>query len=447
MKQEITNELINARTLAGFRDILPATEIIKESMLDKIRKVFKKYGFLPIETPHLEFTEVLIGKGSDEINKQLYRFNDNGGRDVTLRFDHTVPLARFVVQNKDKISFPFKRYAIGNVFRGESPRAGRYREFTQCDFDYIGTYSLAADAEIIQVMADSMTSLGIKSFTIFINNRKVLNGLCEYLGVFDKVVEILIWVDKINKIGLEEVRKGLIDDVRLDFDAATEIIEFINIRQIDYPTDFFEIIEKYKSYNDLMRDGILELEYLFNILKMLPINEKNFAIDFSIARGLGYYTGIIYETILNQLPQIGSVCSGGRFDNLTKSFSDDNLPGVGASIGLDRLLAALEKLELINMKSTTADVLVANLDHEYIPSSMLFAHKLRQSNINVEVYPEAIKLGKQFNFASNKGHNFLIAYGEIEAKMDNYTVSDMRTGEKFKGLTFEQVIQKIHHNN
>lgn len=437
------NNLVEPKTLSGFRDILPSLALVKEDMLYEVKKVFRKFGFAPIETPHLEYTEILLGKGSDEIQKQLYRFRDNGNRDVTLRFDHTVPLARFVVQHKTELGLPFKRYAVGNVFRGESPQSGRYREFTQCDFDFIGTYSTTADAEIVQVIFHSLKALQINDFTIYLNNRKIMNGLAEKINASDKVGDILRTVDKINKIGSEQVQKLLISEVGLSQEATDEVMRFIVISQRETQGNFFEFIANYKNYNATMKEGIEELEFLYKILEKSGIDSRNYTIDFSIARGLGYYTGIVYETTLDKLPKIGAVASGGRFDNLTKSFSNDNLPGVGASIGIDRLIAALEQLEIIKSRNTPAKVLIANVDNNYIADSYVLANALRDANIAVEVYPEVAKLNKQFAFADKKGHQYLIVFGENEATKNEFVVANLQTGDKIPAKSISDLIQLI----
>lgn len=440
---EDKESLIYPKTLSGFRDILPSLAITKEDMIVKIKGVFRKFGFVPIETPHLEYTEILLGKGSDEIQKQLYRFLDNGKRDVTLRFDHTVPLARFVVQHKNSLGLPFKRYAVGNVFRGESPQSGRYREFTQCDFDFIGTYSITADSEIVQVIYSSLKALKIDDFTIFLNNRKIVNGLCEKINISHKVSDVLRIVDKINKIGAEQVRLELMKELELSEAEVDEIMIFITIRERDHKDNFFKFIEKYKGYNATMKGGIEELEFMYQILRKVGINSNNYTIDFSVARGLGYYTGIVYETTLDKMPQIGAVASGGRFDNLTKSFSNDNLPGVGASIGIDRLITALEKLEVISSSQTPAKVLIANLDESYLAESYAFANTLRNAGIAVEVYPEVSKIAKQFAFANKKGHEYLIAYGEKETITFTYILADLKNGDKIPIDSIESLILKL----
>ncbi len=432
----------DARTLSGFRDILPANACVKEEMIKTLKEVFKSFGYVPIETPHLEYADVLVDKGSEEIQKELYRFRDHGGRDVALRFDQTVPLARFIVQHKHLLATPFKRYAIGNVFRGERAQAGRYREFTQCDFDFIGTTSIYSDMEIIQVIHNSLLALGIEKFTISINNRKILNGLAQYLKVEDKIEDILRIIDKIDKIGEEKVRNELLKATKIDSSSIDEIIKFISIKESD--KQFKEQVELYKSYNELMKEGLEELESIVNMLDSIGIEKEHYSIDFSIARGLGYYTGTVYETLLDDLPTMGSICSGGRYDNLTKSFSKDgNMSGVGASIGIDRLIAVLEKLELIKEHNTTAKVLILNIDERYVSNIHQLATKLREVDINTEVYSDTMKFKKQMKYANLQGHEFVIILGENEVNDGVITLKNMDSGEQVNMNSLEDLVQKI----
>ena len=432
----------DARTLSGFRDILPANASVKEEMITTLKEVFKSFGYVPIETPHLEYADVLVDKGSEEIQKELYRFRDHGGRDVALRFDQTVPLARFIVQHKHLLATPFKRYAIGNVFRGERAQAGRYREFTQCDFDFIGTDSIYSDMEIIQVIHNSLLALGIEKFTISINNRKVLNGLAQYLKVEDKIEDILRIIDKIDKIGETKVRSELLKATQIESSSIDEIIKFISIKESD--EQFKEQVESYKNYNELMREGLEELESIVDMLDSIGIEKEHYAIDFSIARGLGYYTGTVYETLLDDLPTMGSICSGGRYDNLTKSFSKDgNMSGVGASIGIDRLIAVLEKLELIKEHNTTAQVLILNIDERYVSNIYQLATKLREADIKSEVYPDTMKFKKQMKYANLQGHEFVIILGENEVNDGVITLKNMESGEQVNFRSLEALIEQI----
>lgn len=433
----------DARTLSGFRDILPANASLKESMLQSIKEVFKSFGFVPIETPHLEYADVLVGKGSDEIQKELYKFRDHGKREVALRFDQTVPLARFVVQHKHLLASPFKRYAIGNVFRGERAQAGRYREFTQCDFDFIGTTSILSDMEIIQVINNSLIALGIENFTIRINNRKILNGLAKYLEIEEKIEDILRIVDKVDKIGEDKVKNELKESAEISDIAIDEILKFISIKQEG--DSFFDLVSSYKAYNTEMKEGIEELEQIFSILGKLDIKKENYQVDFSIARGLGYYTGTVYETILDDLPSMGSVCSGGRYDNLTQSFSKaENMAGVGASIGIDRLIAALEKLELLKGRNTTADVLILNIDERYISNIHQLAEALRTKSIKTEVYPDTLKFKKQMKYANSQGHEFVIILGEDEVENGTMTVKNMLSGKQESIASVDALVDAIH---
>lgn len=425
--------MVVARTLSGFKDRLPNEALIKHDTIEKLSKTFKNFGFAPIETPHLEYAEILVKQGSDEIQKELYRFNDHGDRDVALRFDQTVPLARFVSQYRNELGMPFKRYAIGNVFRGERAQKGRYREFTQCDFDFIGTYSIGSDAEIIQVIVESLYALGIDDFTIALNNRKIMNGFAASLGIADKIEDILRIVDKITKIGEEQVSQEL-EEIGIAQESVAKLIDFIS--KNGSGVDFFEEIAPYKACDALTKTGIEELESIYEILDLLDIDPKHYKIDFSIARGLGYYTGVVYETTLNRIPSIGSVCSGGRYDNLTQNFSKELMPGVGASIGLDRLIAALEEIDGVSSRQTPAKVLIANLDSNLLKECYRIGEKLRALGVAVEVYPEGAKLKKQFSYANKKGHRYVMPIGEDELQKEIYSLKDMESGnqESFDSL-------------
>lgn len=433
--------MVTPRTLSGFKDRLPSEAIIKHDVIEKLSKVFRSFGFAPIETPHLEYADILIKQGSDEIQKELYRFTDHGERDVALRFDLTVPLARFVSQHKEALGLPFKRYAIGNVFRGERAQAGRYREFTQCDFDFIGTTSASSDAEIILVIYESLKALGIEEFTIRINNRKIMNGLCKSLGVDDKIEAILREVDKIEKVGEEKVLESLIS-LQIEKQKAAQIIEFIKIKEDG--GDFFSTIAAYEQ-NDFMSEGVKELKKIYGILAAIEMPKSAYAIDFSIARGLGYYTGIVYETLLNELPTIGSVASGGRYDNLTQNFSKEKMEGVGASIGLDRLLAALEQLGRLDKKETPSSVLVMPLDEEIEAESAKITKKLRDSSIGAELYPAPHKLKKQLAYANKKGHEFVLFLGQDEIKNSVVTIRNMKNGTQIDMVSLSDAISYIKH--
>lgn len=323
--------LVTPRTLSGFKDRLPREALAKVRLLHKVSSVFMNFGFVPIETPHLEYADVLVKQGSDEIQKELYRFNDNGGRDVALRFDLTVPLARFVSQHKNELSLPFKRFAIGNVFRGERTQRGRYREFTQCDFDFIGSDSISCDAEILQVVYASLVELGIDEFTIWLNHRSILNGICEHCGILGEgqVNATLRIVDKLDKIGRDSVMQELQKELHVPHGKAEELLGYMSMRQQGDSTAFFEQIAFMEEWNEHTKKGIADLRTLYEVLALLQMDRDTYRVNFSIARGLGYYTGIVYETTLDSLKGIGSVCSGGRYDNLTRTFSNDKMSGGG----------------------------------------------------------------------------------------------------------------------
>lgn len=431
--------LITPRTLSGFKDRLPKEAYAKSQMIKSLINSFEKFGFSPIETPHLEYAEILKKQGSDEIQKEMYHFLDHGNREVALRFDLTLPLARFIAQYKNELGLPFKRYCIGNVFRGERAQKGRYREFTQCDFDFIGTSAIGSDVEIVQLIYQALSDLGIERFTISINNRKIFNGLCENLGAKDSVVEILRIIDKIDKIGKEEVAKELQDSTPLDSKKINTLLEFIAIKQEGSTKDFFSKIQSYKALNTTLNEGICELESLCDLLENLVPSEF-YKINLSIARGLGYYTGIIYETTLNDLPSLGSVCSGGRYDNLTQNFSKEQMSGVGASIGLDRLLAGLEELGLIK-KSNPAHLLIIalnSLKYGYEVGSIL-----REEGLKVEVYPEITKPKKSFQYANNKGYKWVVIVGDEEEKTKTCSLKNMESGAQENTLLLSEIPTQI----
>ncbi|WP_027327592.1 histidine--tRNA ligase [Helicobacter pametensis] len=430
--------LVQARTLSGFKDRLPQEAIAKHELLQKIITVFESFGFVPIETPHLEYADVLIKQGSEEIQKELYAFRDHGGRDVALRFDLTVPLARFVSQHRHSLPMPFKRYAIGNVFRGERAQRGRYREFTQCDFDFIGSKSIASDSEIIQIIASIMQKLEVGAFQISINHRGILNGICEYLGI-ERVNDALRIIDKLDKIGKEGVMEELQSTLGLSTQINQTLLELVGIRQEGEFEEFFASIAHLKTYNQTLNQAITELEELASILQALDLPKKSCVINFSIARGLGYYTGIIYETTLLEIPSLGSVCSGGRYDHLTQTFSHEELSGVGASVGLDRLLAGLEELGKIQKCQTKARLLCIAMSKDQMPFVQKIAQNLRSDGIYTEVYPDFLKLGKIFSYADSKNFSYVLIVGEDEARQEKMSLKNMHTGEQLKMLSYPEV--------
>ncbi|RDU62634.1 histidine--tRNA ligase [Helicobacter sp. MIT 14-3879] len=436
-KDSIYSKVI-PRTLSGFKDRLPMEAMKKSKLLSSVSSIFENFGFVPIETPHLEYADILVKQGSDEIQKELYRFKDHGNRDVALRFDQTVPLARFISQHRNEIDFPFKRYAIGNVFRGERAQKGRYREFTQCDFDFIGSDSIACDAEIVQVIYASMVGLGIDEFTIWLNNRKVLNGICKYFGITNNndISNVLRIIDKLDKIGKDCVTEEL-DKI---ISNVSKFLEIANIKQNGDSREFFKEIAYLKGWNDDLKNGIEELERVYDILLNLEMDRNAYRINFSIARGLGYYTGIVYETTLNTQKSLGSVCSGGRYDNLTRSFSDEKMSGVGASIGIDRLLSSMNNL---SKKQTSARVLIICLSSKHFGYAYKIAESFRRSEISSEVYPEINKIKKQFAYANSKGHEFVVVIGDDECKVNAITLKNMTSGMQMKGISMLKAIELL----
>ncbi|WP_300691859.1 MULTISPECIES: histidine--tRNA ligase [Helicobacter] len=430
--------MITPRTLSGFKDRLPKESYAKSQMLKSIVESFEKFGFSPIETPHLEYAEILKKQGSEEIQKEMYHFLDHGGREVALRFDLTVPLARFIAQYKNELGLPFKRYCIGNVFRGERAQKGRYREFTQCDFDFIGTQSIGADAEIVQVIYQTLRHLGVERFTIALNNRKIFNGLMESLGAESQTIAVLRIIDKIDKIGRESVREELLAKTSLQGEQVAMLLDFIAKKQQGSALEFLDTLASYKAINATLAEGIEELYELCKILSLL-LPQEFYQINLSIARGLGYYTGIVYETTLNDLPTLGSVCSGGRYDNLTQNFSSDSLSGVGASIGLDRMLAGLEELGLIQTRANVADTLVIPL--QSLEYGYFAAQNLRNLGLKIEVYPEIVKPKKSFAYANTKGYKYVIVLGEEEEAQKTYTLKNMESGEQKNHLSLESLVE------
>ncbi len=440
--------LVTPRTLSGFRDRLPKEALAKTILLNKLSAVFMSFGFVPIETPHLEYADVLVKQGSDEIQKELYRFKDHGGRDVALRFDLTVPLARFVSQYKNKVDLPFKRFAIGNVFRGERAQRGRYREFTQCDFDFIGSDSISCDAEILQVIYASLVGLGIDEFTIWLNHRSILNGICEYCGVSGQkdINSALRIIDKLDKIGKDGVGAELQRELRLGSTQVDKLLEYTSIKQQGDSESFFKQIAFMAEWNDSIKKGLDDLKALYEVLALLQMDRDTYRVNFSIARGLGYYTGIVYESTLNALKSIGSVCSGGRYDNLTRTFSKEKMSGVGASIGIDRLLAALEELELLDKKATSARALIVCMDMAYFGYAHTLAESFRRSKVSIEVYPEVSKLKKQFGYANTKGHEFVMVIGESEFNSKTLTLKNMTSGMQMDNISFLKALTLVQED-
>jgi histidyl-tRNA synthetase len=424
----MSKSIIKPQTLKGFRDYLPGSMIAREHLIDTARRVYRSFGFSPIDTPALEYTEILLGKGGEETDKQLFRFTDQGERDVAMRFDLTVPLARFAAQHLQEIGTPFKRYHIATVWRAEKPQKGRFREFIQCDFDTIGTDSNVADAETLLVIHDLMERLGFSRFTIRVNNRLVLNGLLEHLGLTGQTVGVLRALDKLPKIGREAVVAEMTEKVSTTAAQADSVLKMTELTGT--PASMLNQVETMLAGNEQGLNGIQKLRDLFTWAETAGIPAERIALDLSIARGLDYYTGTIYETFLSDLPGIGSVCSGGRYDNLAGLFTSQKLPGVGASLGLDRLLAAMEELGAITTASTTAPVLVLLFDAAHTGDYLRIARKLRAAGIETEVSCDSRAIGKQLAYANRKGFRVALIAGENEFTQCAWQVKDLKAGEQ-----------------
>ena len=425
-------QLIQPRTLKGFRDYLPESMIPRERLIQIAREVYRSFGFSPIDTPTLEYLEIQTGKGSDETDRQLYKFQDHGKRDVGMRFDLTVPLARFVAQHINELGTPFKRYHIAPVWRGENTQRGRYREFMQCDFDTIGTLSVAADIETGLVINALLSAIGFERFTIHINNRQVLNGLLEKQGLSEQATPVLRSLDKLAKIGEDKVVAEMIATAGTTEEQARSVLTMATLEGTDQ-----EILTQLKPLvrgSELGEAGVERLEQILAGLQSGGVPSERIKLDVSIARGLDYYTGAIFETFLDDLPNIGSVCSGGRYDNLAELYTKRQLPGIGASLGLDRLLAAMEELNMITKVKTPADVLVTYFDKGSLSMYLEIASSLRNAGIKVELYPDTKKLGQQLKYADARGFDYAIIAGEDELSRDALQIKDLKTGQSTEHL-------------
>ncbi|GHU64743.1 histidine--tRNA ligase [Spirochaetia bacterium] len=428
---------IEPRILKGFRDFLPPAEIARRDLLEKIEASFRSFGFVPIDTPALEYAEILLGKGGGETEKQVYRFKDNGDRDVALRFDLTVPFARFVAEHRPEITLPFKRYHIAKVWRGENTQRGRYREFTQCDFDTVGSDSAAADFEILLMMSNALERvLGPDKIIIRLNHRGLFNRFLSRIGVLDKSVDILRAVDKLEKIGRDETLRLLSESTGAA--KAEEVLTFIEIKG-----SFDETLGAMKEAAS-GSEACPEAERLSLIRRfMLDAGiADSFILDPSITRGLDYYTGIVYETLLKEMPEIGSVCSGGRYDNLAALYSKEAIPGVGSSIGIDRLIAGLEHLGKLQARPNYACAAIACVREDQGGANQALAEKFREKGLACEVFLEEAKLTKQFMLAEKKGLPWLIIPGEDPLK-DPLTLRDLSARENKEGLSVEEAVHVL----
>ncbi len=421
-------ERITPRTLKGFRDYLPQTAIVRERLIDTARRVYRSYGFSPIDTPALEYLDILTGKGGEESDKQIYKFLDPGGREVGLRFDLTVPLARFAAQHVAELGLPFKRYHIAAVWRGENTQRGRYREFMQCDFDTIGTRWVASDIETVLVIHDLFRAIGFEAFSIHLNNRMLLNGLLERLGLLDRAVEILGALDKWTKIGPDGVTAEMKEAAKLTDAQAAEVVRLASLAGTN--DEILRRVEPLVVGSAMAQEGAARLANVLSGVRAAGVPESRIQLKLYIARGLDYYTGTVFETYLDALPQIGSVCSGGRYDNLAGMFTQQELPGIGGSLGLDRLLAAMEELGMLEKVATPAPVFIPYFDPKRLPDYLRLAAAIRAAGIGAEVYPEPKKLGQQLKYADRRGFRVAIVAGSDEFQSGSCQVKDLATGSQ-----------------
>ena len=433
------------RTMPGVLELLPRDQVAFQSMLDAIRRGFELYGFVPVETPAIEFTDVLLTKSGGETERQVYFVQSTGALvasdqsasekpELALRFDLTVPLARYVAEHEHELAFPFRRYQMQRVYRGERAQRGRFREFYQCDIDVIGkdTLSIRYDAEIPAVIHAVFRALDIGAFTIQINNRKLMRGFFESLGITDGERQMLVLreVDKLDKRGADYVRGALIGEAfGLAPETAQRILDFVQVRSTSL-MDAHAQLDALGSGSEALEQGRAELRQVLDTVAMLGVPESAFALNFSIARGLDYYTGTVYETTLNDHPEIGSICSGGRYDNLAGQYTKSKLPGVGISIGLTRLFWQLREAGLLKSTRGTVDVLITQMDAALLPEYQALAQALRETGIRTEVALEGGKLGKQLKYADRAGIHYALVLGEDELARDIVALKDLTRGEQ-----------------
>ena len=430
------------RTLSGFMELLPQPQQQMERMMDILRRTYSLYGFTPLDTPVIEASEVLLAKGGGETEKQIYRFQ-KGDADLALRFDLTVPLAKYVALHYNDLSFPFRRYQIGKVYRGERAQRGRFREFYQADIDIIGDGKLdiTNEAEIPAIIYQTFTSLGLKRFQIRVNNRKILNGFYAMLGLTEQSGDIMRTVDKLDKIGAEKVRTLLVDECGVSAESADEILKFIAITGGN--EQVLTALESYRGRNEVFDEGLDQLNTVVKYLSAFGVPAENFAVDLTIARGLDYYTGTVYETTLLDHPEIGSVCSGGRYDNLAEYYTDRQLPGVGISIGLTRLFYVLGEQGLLNpdLPTAPADVLILPMTAELSPAVTL-ATRLRAAGVRTQLYTEQKKFKAKMSYADKLGVPYVVFLGDDEIAGNVVACKDMTSGEQTT-LPFEETLALI----
>ncbi len=418
------------KTLSGFMELMPQEQLLFDNIKNTIIETYRSYGFYPLDTPVIEYSEVLLAKAGGETEKQIYRFN-KGDNDLSLRFDLTVPLAKYVAKRYNELTFPFKRYQTGKVFRGERPQKGRFREFYQCDIDIIGdeVLSLKYDSEIISIINDIFTKLNLGKFVVRINNRKILSGFFDSLGLSDKITDILRIVDKLDKIGENEVIE-ILKEYNISNENIDKIIKFITMSGTT--DEKLNTLKNNYNNNELFNLGVSELESVINDLNDRGVNKDNYMIDLTIARGLDYYTGTVYETILVDYPGIGSVCSGGRYENLAEFYTDKKLPGVGVSIGLTRLFYQLVEAGIINVNNTSSSDLII------LPMTNNYKYIYEVNNIirNNGIISDICYIDKGFKqkmkYANKMGNKYILIIGDNEVENNSVILKNMESGEQFE---------------
>ncbi len=434
--------MIKPRTPPGVMELLPRDQIAFQQMLDTIRRSFERFGFLPVETPAFELSDVLLTKSGGETERQVYFVQSTGALEqgatpeMALRFDLTVPLARYVAEHEHDLSFPFRRYQMQRVYRGERAQRGRFREFYQCDIDVIGkdALSIRYDAELPAVIFSVFSELAIGKFTIQLNNRKLMRGFFESLGVAEATLQMAVLreVDKLDKRGAVHVRDTLTGEgFGLSADVVAKILDFVQVRSRGH-ADALARLDALGQGNEDLVQGVAELVEVLTLVKALGVPETHYALNFSIARGLDYYTGTVYETTLDDYPQIGSICSGGRYENLASHYTKSRLPGVGISIGLTRLFWQLREAGLVNTADSSVEVLVSQMDEARLPTYLALANELRAGGLNTEVQLEPRKLARQFQYADRAGIRFVVIVGEDEEARGVVSVKDLRRAEQFE---------------
>ena len=421
---------IKPRTLSGFMELQPDKQVQMDKMRAVLAETYARYGFTPLDTPAIEAAEVLLAKGGGETEKQIYRFT-KGESDLALRFDLTVPLAKYVAANYGQLTFPFRRYQIGKVWRGERAQRGRFREFYQADIDIIGDGALDIlnEAEIPAIIYDTFTRLGLHRFRIRVNNRKVLNGFFAILGLSEQAGDVLRTIDKLDKIGADKVRALLTDTCGVTVEQADEILRFIACPGTS--ADKLAFLEQYRGRSDVFDTGLDELRTVVGYLPAFGVPEENFELDLTIARGLDYYTGTVYETVLLDHPEVGSICSGGRYDDLAGYYTNKSLPGVGISIGLTRLFYILQEQNMISdaVLTAPADVLILPMTDD-LSAAVALASMLRAGGLRVQLYSEKKKFKAKIGYADKLGIPFVIFLGEDEIAQNVCALKNMDTGEQ-----------------